>query len=197
MRLFVAVEIDDPTRRVAEALAHDLRAAIGRSVAARWVPPENMHLTVRFIGHVDDGRVPPIIETLAQALDVPAFDVELGGCGVFPPGGPPRVLWIGLTQGLPNLAAMHDAFDRRLARFGFEPETRPFSAHLTLARVKDAPKGAAAAVRQAVRAVPPRAIRFNVSRATIFQSRTSPKGSRYTPLAHAMLTGDRRPDSRS
>jgi 2'-5' RNA ligase len=188
MRLFVAVEIDDAARRAAEVASENLRLAIGPALHARWVPPENMHLTVRFLGHVDDERVPPIIEALTPALGLPPFSIELGGCGMFPPNGPPRVLWIGLTQGLPSLAALHDAFDRRLAPFGFEPEARAYSAHLTLARIKAASRGASAAVRQALRAVAPPAARFEVTRATVFQSHMSPRGSRYVPLARVPLT---------
>lgn len=187
MRLFVAVEVDDAARRVAEATAQALRIAIGPALRARWVPPEDMHLTVRFIGHVDDDRAPAVIDALTPPLDLPAFDIELGGCGVFPPSGPPRVLWIGLAQGLPFLASMHDAFDRRLRPFGFEPEARPFSAHVTLARIKNAPKSAGATLRAALRDVTPRAAHCHVSRATIFQSHLLPKGPRYEAVAHTPL----------
>ncbi|HEX9369202.1 MAG TPA: RNA 2',3'-cyclic phosphodiesterase, partial [Vicinamibacterales bacterium] len=142
MRLFVAVEIGDETRSLAAATADVLRAAIGPAVRARWVPPENVHLTVRFIGHVDDGRAPALIDALTPPLDIPPFGIELGGCGVFPPTGAPRALWIGVAHGLPGLVSMHAAFNRRLLPFGFEPESRPFSAHLTLARIKNAPRWA-------------------------------------------------------
>ena len=94
MRLFVAVEIDDLARRAAEATAEALRVAIGPALKARWVPVENLHLTVRFIGHVDDDRAPAVIEALALPLDIPSFDIELGGCGMFPSKGPPRALWM-------------------------------------------------------------------------------------------------------
>jgi 2'-5' RNA ligase len=146
-----------------------------------------MHLTVRFIGHVADDRVPALIEALTPPLVIPPFDIELGGCGVFPPGGPPRALWIGLKKGLPDLASMHDAFNRRLQPFGLEPEPRPFSAHLTVGRVKDAPKEAGRAVRDALDRVTPTRTRFHITRATIFQSHLSPKGSRYEAVAHVPL----------
>lgn len=191
MRLFVAVEITPEARRVAEATADDLRRAIGPALKARWVPAENLHLTVRFIGHVDDARAPAVIEALAVPLDLPAFDVELGGCGVFPPSGAPRVLWIGVTRGLPGLAAMHEVFNARLQPFGFDPEPRAFNAHLTLARVKDAAKGAAAAVREALRGVVPAVTHVHVTRATTFRSHMSPNGPRYEPLGHAELTKNR------
>jgi 2'-5' RNA ligase len=188
VRLFVAVEIDDTARRTAAAAAEALRRAIGPALKARWVAVENMHLTVRFIGHVEDDRAPALVDALAPPLDIPPFDIEFGGCGVFPPGGPPRVLWIGVSHGLPFLAAMHDEFDRRLRPLGFEPDARPFSAHLTLARVKDAPKGSSAAVRDALRRVTQPVMRSHVSRATTFQSHASPNGPRYEAVAHTPLT---------
>jgi 2'-5' RNA ligase len=187
MRLFVAVEIDDQARRVAEATAAALCAAIGPALKVRWVPAGNMHLTVRFIGHVDDDRVPALVAALTPPLDIPSFDVELGGCGVFPPSGPPRALWIGVIHGVAALASMRDAFDRRLRPLGFEPEARPSTAHLTLARIKDAPKGAGRAVRDALGHVTPPRTRWHVSRATIFQSHLSPRGPRYEPVAHTGL----------
>src|SRR5687768_8134358 len=98
MRLFVAVEIDDEARRVAAATADALQTAIGPAFKARWVPPENMHLTVRFVGHVDDDRAPALIDALRRPLDIAPFDLELGACGAFPPSGPLRVLWMGLTR---------------------------------------------------------------------------------------------------
>jgi len=190
MRLFVAVEIDDQVRRLAVATAEKLRAAMGPALKARWVPPENLHLTVRFIGHVDDRRAPALVDALAAPVNVPPFDIELGGCGVFPSSGPPRVLWIGLARGLPSLALMHDAFNDRLRPLGYEPEDRPFSAHLTLARVRNASKGAGRIVRDALAdaALPP--TRSHVARATVFQSHLSSKGPRYEPIAFAALVTD-------
>jgi 2'-5' RNA ligase len=190
MRLFVAVDIDEHARRVAAATAEELRIAIGATLRARWVAPENMHLTVRFIGQVDDHRAPAVIEALTPPLDILPFDIELSGCGVFPPSGPPRVVWIGLSQGLPALALMHDAFNRRLRPFGLEPEARHFSAHLTLARIKDAPRGAGRAVRDASRRIAPPITRCHVTRATIFQTHLSPKGSRYEAVAFAPLRAE-------
>ena len=190
MRLFVAVEIDDRARQVAETVQHRLQVALNSTLEARWVPVENMHLTVRFIGHVDDSRAPAIIEALVPPLAVAPFDVELGGCGAFPPRGGPRVLWIGVMQGLTSLALLHDALNRRLLPYGFEPEARPFSAHLTLARVKAAPRGAGRAVQETVTRVRVPAARFQVRRATVFQSHLSPKGPRYDPVTFIPLAGD-------
>jgi 2'-5' RNA ligase len=186
MRLFIAVELDEEVRAVAAGVARDLRERLP-GVAARWVDADKMHLTVRFIGHVEDAQAPAILEAIAAPVALAPFDVELGSCGVFPRSGPPRVVWIGLKQGLDSLQTLHQEFNRRLAPLGFVAEDRPFSAHLTLARVKDAPRGLTRTARATVAAtrVPPAACRIDA--ATVFQSALSPKGSSYTRLLTAEL----------
>lgn len=187
MRLFVAVEISDQMRDVAARAGDTIRRKLGRAIDARWVEPAQMHLTVRFIGQVEDVRVPDMLKILATPVPVAPFDIALDGCGVFPPTGGPRVIWIGLTSGLPSLAAMYDEYNRRLSPLGFEPEKRPYSAHLTLARVKDVRKGPPAALRDAIQHVSVQSSRCPVERTTIFRSHTSSKGAWYEPLAHASL----------
>jgi 2'-5' RNA ligase len=182
MRLFVAVELDPAVRAAAREVADDLRRRIGDRLKARWVPPENMHLTVRFIGHVEDARVPEVLDALQPPLAIAPFDLELGECGVFPSSGPPRVFWIGLASGFPALQTMHEEFNRRLQPLGFTPEHRPFSAHLTLARIKDAPRGSGSVARDAVRAVQSPRARCQVTHAAVFRSVLSPHGSRYERL---------------
>jgi 2'-5' RNA ligase len=187
MRLFVAVDLDDSARRAAEETAEALRRAIGPALPARWIPARNMHLTVRFIGHVADDRAPAVLAALAPALPIAPFDIEFGGCGAFPPRGAPRVIWIGLAQGLPSLSAMHDELDRRLAPLGFSAEQRAFSAHLTLARVTSARGASSAIVRAAFRDAIVSPARWRVDRATIFQSHLSPRGPRYEAVGHVVL----------
>ena len=187
MRLFVAVELDDAAVAAAARTADALRAATKRTIVARWVPAANMHLTVRFIGHIADERADAVLAALTPPLPIAPFHIELGRCGVFPATRAPRVIWIGLAEGLASLEALHQEFDWRLAPLGFEPEQRAFSAHLTVARVKDVRSGSAAEVRERVRRIPPPAVRWRVERATIFQSRLSPGGARYEPLGHAAM----------
>ena len=181
MRLFVAVELDAAMHSAADAAASQLRERLAGALPARWVSTANMHLTVRFIGHVADDRVPVVLDALEPPLAIAPFDVALGECGVFPSHGPPRVMWIGLQEGLSSLRAMHEECNRRLRPLGLEPEDRPYSAHLTLARLKDPPRGSAALVREAIGSVRVPAARCHVSAATLFESRLSPKGSTYNP----------------
>ena len=76
-----------------------LRHRLDRHVKARWTPAENLHVTVRFIGHVADADATPLIEAVRAPLDLRPFELSLGGCGVFPTGGPPRIIWIGFGAG--------------------------------------------------------------------------------------------------
>ena len=155
----------------------------------RWVPAENLHLTVWFLGEVSDARASAVIESFMPRMKAPAFDLHLAGFGAFPPAGPPRVLWIGVTEGLPQLAQAHDEVGERLAPWGFAPEGRAYSAHLTVARVKDPPRGAARrAMREAVVAEACDAGRFRVEALTVFRSRTSPHGAAYEPLLRVPLS---------
>jgi RNA 2',3'-cyclic 3'-phosphodiesterase len=189
MRLFVGVELSDELRGLAGRVAGELQRKLGKTLNARWVAPENMHLTVRFIGHVPDDNVPALVEALTQPLAVAPFDIELVGCGRFPPRGAPRVLWIGLTKGLQPLAALHAEFNRRLALVGHEPENKPFNAHLTLARVKDARAASARTFGEIFESVRLPELRQRVDRVTLFESRLSPRGSHYTALSRVPLRG--------
>jgi 2'-5' RNA ligase len=186
MRIFVGVRLNEPMISAATAAVRQLHL---HGVRVRWVTSENMHVTVRFIGNVDDDRVPGVLTALRPPLPLAAFDVALGKCGVFPPSGLPRIIWIGLASGLPSLRTMHEEFNRRLAPLGFEPEHRAFSAHLTLARISDAPRGSAKAIRQAVEAVRPEPVRCFVTSARVFQSRLSAKGASYHALLDVPCTG--------
>jgi 2'-5' RNA ligase len=182
MRLFVAVELDEAMLAAAQETSDELRRRLGGALRPKWVSAANMHLTIYFIGHCRDDRVPAVLDALRPPLPIAPFDVVLGTCGMFPGFGPPRVLWIGLKEGLSSLEAMHEHFGVRLLPLGFEPEDRGFHAHLTLARVKDAPRGSAAAAREALRSVHVPAARCPITHATVFESSLSPKGPTYTPL---------------
>jgi len=182
MRVFVGVELSDEVRTLAARIAADLRRKIGRALDARWVAPGNMHLTVRFVGYVADDAVPAMLEALTRPLPAAPFDIELGGGGRFPARGAPRVLWIGLTRGLQPLAALHEEFNQRLAPLGYEPENRPFSAHLTLARLKEARAAAAKSVDAAFESVHSGGATMRVDTVTIFESRLSSAGASYFPM---------------
>jgi 2'-5' RNA ligase len=191
MRLFVAAEPSEQVRTSAAASARRLRErldAVRGSDGIRWVPVENMHLTVWFLGEVSDARAAPVLDAMRPALDVPAFDLCIAGFGAFPPSGPPRVLWMGVTRGLEELARAHDAVGARLQPWGFPPEGRAYSAHLTIARMKEPLHGAArAALRQAIAYESGDAGSCRIEELTLFRSRSAPGGAVYEPLLRVPL----------
>ncbi|NUR56628.1 MAG: RNA 2',3'-cyclic phosphodiesterase, partial [Acidobacteria bacterium] len=100
MRLFVAVELDEAVRIAAERTAGLLRDRLrGMRLDARWVTADKLHFTLVFIGHVDDAHADRFAAAIQRPFVRAAFPIRLGTCGVFPPSGPPRVIWIGVAEG--------------------------------------------------------------------------------------------------
>lgn len=193
MRLFVAVDLD-PERHeaIVRAMAGLRRAARAdawdRSV--RWVPPHNLHLTIRFIGELDEAAGARVGMALAAPLGVPPFDVVFEGAGVFPPRGAPRVLWIGVERGGEGLTRVFDVVESRLRRVGLAPETRPFSPHLTIARFRDRERPDGRRLDDAITSVRVGAGPQPVHSITLYQSRLTPAGPQYSALVSTPLGGD-------
>jgi 2'-5' RNA ligase len=179
-RLFVALDLPAPTRAALAALAVPLPGA-------RWVAEEQIHLTLRFLGHVPDEEAARVTAALTP-LAAGSFTLALAGVGVFPPHGsrrPPRVLWVGIAPAAPVLA-LKAAIDGLL---GPDPESaeRGFSPHVTLARFKEAPGPALGELLERHRALasPP----WTVDAVRLYESRTTREGAVYTPLATYALQG--------
>ena len=189
MRLFVAVSLNRDVVHAAEQLVLALQrraSAIAPRAQINWVPSDRMHLTLRFIGHVE----PPAAERISAVLATPfpqhAFPLSLAGPGVFPPRGAPRVLWVGITSGSEELQQVRREVEARLATVGLPPDERAFSPHLTLARVRDA-----VGLRSRDWLEPAQSARVGTTRVdaiTLYESRLSPKGPTYVPLQHSLLT---------
>jgi 2'-5' RNA ligase len=188
MRLFVGVELDDRVKDAAAAISESLRHDLGRRVNARWVPAANLHITLWFLGEVDESRVDSTMRALDRPFDVAAFDVGLSGLGAFPPSGPPRVLWLGLGAGADSLARVHGELGTRLKPIGYEAERRAYSAHLTIARVKDVARGFSGRdIRSLLQGRPADAGGCRIENVTLFRSRVSSKGATYEALQRVRL----------
>jgi RNA 2',3'-cyclic 3'-phosphodiesterase len=133
-RTFVAVELGD------EARAHLAReiARLDRALpSVRWADPANLHLTLVFLGELDDERLASVHEAVQDvAPNVKPFTLAVAGLGTFGSLDAPRVVWAGLGGNLRRLTELHDALAAALEARGFTRESRPFSPHLTLARLK-------------------------------------------------------------
>lgn len=193
MRLFVAIDLPDGQRAEAQRAAAVLQRALESARAAetvRWVTREQMHLTLRFIGEVDDTMAERIARAVAAPLASSPFALALGEPGTFPGGQHPRVVWLGLSEGAAAADGARAEIERRLAALGLEPDERPFRAHLTLGRVRDPRRLGGAAARGLRRAMDALAVAptpATVDHATLYRSHLSPKGSRYEAIAHAFF----------
>lgn len=177
MRLFFAVELPEGVRRsIATGLA-ELRRMMP---AARWVRPEGLHVTLKFIGEQPEGLLEPLGRDAGSALgDVSPVTVTLEGGGFFPSPRRPRVAWLGGQAD--GLDAWAERLDRCARRHGVAEEGRGFSLHLTLARL-DRP-WSEESVGAFLRAVAGWRLRPFVAReAVLFRSELAPGGARYTPL---------------
>src|SRR4029079_5688212 len=139
MRLFVAVEMNESIAETMRDTIDDLRARATRlapRARVTWSAPDRIHITVKFIGEADETSTQAIRSALGPTIDAPVFDLAVEGVGAFPPKGPPRVFWAGLTDGRDGLLEVERVVSERLKSL-VPAEDRPYAPHLTLARVKE------------------------------------------------------------
>jgi RNA 2',3'-cyclic 3'-phosphodiesterase len=177
-RLFLAVDIDDSTRAEIAAISERVREVIG-GIKASWVHPDRLHLTLRFFGDADGALEDRLRSALAGPLPVAPFDIAFRGLGMFPDRGTPRVLWIGLDEGIEAL--------RRLQAATPGPTDERFTPHLTLARFREA-RGGRVPKRAEVGRIQASAGPARIDRVTLYESRLSPAGPAYLRIAEAPLT---------
>lgn len=171
MRLFIAIEIQDDIK----SMIGSLRVYIP---GARWVPVEQLHLTLAFLGEVEESTAGLLTESLSQ-IKSPDFDLRFTGAGCFPDRHRPRVLWIGLEP-KPLLMAIAARVRESVFSCGILQEERRFSPHITLARLKlpASPESEAFLGQPQHLKLPP----VHVREFTLFQSRLTPQGAVHVPL---------------
>ena len=206
IRTFIAIDLPDEVRHAVTELQNRLKGKVPPQ-PMRWVNPQTMHLTLHFLGEVPRQAIADITTALHKAVGKqPAFQLTLTGLGCFPKLQPsrvvhpgrvvhrPRVVWLGVGGDTTRLIQLHSTLGQQLAQhIGFEAESRPYTPHLTLGRVR---KG-----------IPPRQLRqlgpifeqeqthigqvvsFPVSDIYLYQSELTPKGPIYTLLTTVRLTG--------
>src|SRR5262245_42388623 len=184
MRLFIALLLE-PGLLDRLASFQRLQQKAEKSGNVRWVHPEGIHLTLKFLGEVPSPRLPEIVRALESALrDRQAPILGLGSTGAFPNARRPRVLWVGIDETGTALGAIVGAVEEAMAGLGWEREGRAFQPHLTLGRVREnAPPGASGGPGPAfvaARLPPAEALRH--SRVALMQSHLGPGGARYESL---------------
>ncbi len=189
IRTFIAVELDAAERRAFGDLQAELKKQpAGRYV--RWVAPESIHLTLKFLGGVDPGMVAALERALVEASQgVTAFTLSLGGLGAFPNTRRPNVVWVGLGGDVKAAETLTENIERACEALGFARESRPFAAHLTLGRVK---RDARPADRQFVGEMVAQAHvgdlgTIQANSVSLMKSDLTPSGSIYTRLGTVEL----------
>ncbi|MBM4123000.1 MAG: RNA 2',3'-cyclic phosphodiesterase [Nitrospira sp.] len=149
IRAFLAVELPEGLKKSIAQIQDQVRGGIAKTVPPttrlQWVRPDSMHLTLKFLGDIEEAQIESIKQALALPMTAfPRFSVEVDGLGVFPHLGMPRVLWVGLSETVDGqsghqqgLLRLVEEVEAVLERLGFPRETRPFHPHLTLARMKE------------------------------------------------------------
>jgi 2'-5' RNA ligase len=192
MRCFVAVDLSDQTRDAIGAAQARLRATAPRAEIG-WIDPAKMHLTLKFLGEVDEEQRGAIEDALAVVARRHApFLLTAGGAGTFPGPSRARILWVGLTAGLREIGLLAADVERTCVPLGFPPEARPFRGHVTLGRVR-APRGVGRVVR-AMQALDRAAFgTWTVPELVFYRSHLGgSRGARYEALARFAFGGQAR-----
>ncbi|MGD0016850.1 MAG: RNA 2',3'-cyclic phosphodiesterase [Verrucomicrobiia bacterium] len=195
IRAFIAIDIPEDVRAaITEAQARLKRANL--SVKVSWTKIDNVHLTLQFLGYAEEPVVPKISEALAVvAGQHEPFNLRVKGVGAFPSEKRPRVLWVGCADAEGKLKTLARAVQEAMQQFGFEPEHREFSAHLTLGRIKPAPMKSGIpkpddALTRALDSIKDTKFgTMHVDAIHLFQSQLHPEGSIYTKLSSHTFTG--------
>jgi 2'-5' RNA ligase len=190
MRLFIALDIDESIRK---RVARYIDGVRGFAPEARWIRPESLHVTLKFIGEQPESAVEPISHEL-ETIRADSAQIQFRGYGFFPTAKSPRVFWIGMEAG-PQLTGLAAAVDAKMASLGIPKEDRAFSPHLTLARgaggsgsprwrKEDGPNPIFHHLQEKLSALlSPEFGTMTPREFYLYQSQLLPKGSNYTKLA--------------
>ncbi len=179
MRTFLAVEVPGHIRKKIDDF---IRIEAKRELPVKWVSFENLHITLKFLGEIDENKKLEILPTIKEVSNKhKPFLVQLSGIGCFPNSRNPRVLWVGVEQGSDNLCTVSADIEKALVQFGFKEEKR-FHPHLTFGRIKKFCKVDHILEKNII--TDP----FEVSTVVLFKSMLKPEGPIYTALEHFPLS---------
>jgi 2'-5' RNA ligase len=183
VRAFIAIDINDEVR----AALGGMQQRLARTRAkVTWVDPANIHLTMKFLGEIDDAMLEPVKGAMANAAsETRPIEFDVAGLGTFPPGRPPRVVWAGVTRGADRITSVQARLERALEPFGFKKERR-FTPHLTLGRVKS-PKGSNDLLDRIARAGDTAFGSCVADKLILFESTLTPQGAKYRVTATTTL----------
>ena len=188
IRAFIAIELPDEVKNDLSGLLSSLKP--GREKAVKWVNPNSIHLTLKFLGNIPEERMVDITQVITQASSLTyPFNLELKELGAFPNLKSPRVVWVGIGGDIPSITNLQRQIDQSLIPLGFSPEKRDFSPHLTLGRVRDkATHKERSELGGAIESLRiPRSSSFGADRINLMQSTLTKNGAVYNQIATVVL----------
>ena len=187
MRTFVAVEASMEVRGNAHRLMERLRRAEAK---VKWVAPENVHLTLKFLGDIPDTEISHVCDAVARAVsEVSPFKIDCVGAGAFPESSRPRTVWIGVGEGAEFVKELYMAVDQSLHGLGLPAEGRRFKPHLTIGRVRGGGPATRMLGQRIGEHISFKAGQILVDEVVIFSSELGRHGPAYVPLSHIELRG--------
>ncbi len=186
--MFLALDLDPVARAAAAEVQRVARAAAGfRVVAVRWVRPENLHLTLAFLGELDTDRAARVSRAAADPWLHSPFRVELASAEVVPLSGPPRTVWLPVSTGSRELARLHADVCARLGSVAAAPADPRLRGHVTLGRVRRVPRVGGRRVREALARLPAPVLGWKADAVALYESRLTPDGASYRLVERAPL----------
>jgi 2'-5' RNA ligase len=193
MRLFIAISLPADVRTSLRDLVDRFRS---RGDPFRWIDPDNVHLTLKFLGEVPGALLLPLEQAIGEtASQFPPFSLVVRGIGAFPSADRPRIVWVGVVAE-DVLTSLHDGIDQALRPLGFEPEERAFRPHLTIGRLRRDRKGRGgvkASLGDRLTGLRYDGGRFGVESVELMESLLKPTGAVYLVKASLPLAGAVRP----
>ncbi len=176
MRLFLAIEIPP---RISEEIV-SLRAKFIKRTQIREVKKDNLHLTIKFLGEVDEGMMNKVIQAIKNKVRAPSFKLKVKGAGVFPSINAPRVIWVGGESEGNHIFELKKSVDETLSEIGF-PNDKEFISHITIARVKG--RTDIDEIKRLIREAEDKTFgEFDVEEFFLFESKLTPDGPIYKKI---------------
>ncbi len=184
IRVFIGIELDNDGK---EQIASQVKRLQKEFPRLKWVQQENYHLTLKFLGDVEERKIEVLKKNLQKAtIGLKPISITLHGLGAFPKVQNPRVLWIGVREGASSLKRLHRSMEEGLRELGFPKEEKSYHPHLTLARCR---KSIPAGLTEGILRFSMDELTFNADHITLFKSRLTPRGPLYTKLQSIGLEG--------
>jgi 2'-5' RNA ligase len=183
-RTFIAIEINDHVRCELTGIQDILREA---NADVKWTAPENIHITIKFLGDTPADKLPEINAVLDQtARAFHSFDIDISELGAFPNSHAPHIIWAGVTRQADQVIAIAAMIEAGLGPLGFKKEERAFTAHITLGRARS-PHGKVRLCRALQETKLPSDLSLNINRLTLIQSQLTPSGPIYQAIHQSQL----------